>query len=155
MTRMIDGVVAVVPSYCYTVISFYMFIVLEAKKISCYYENYEWGALPCFLFLAVVLQRIYSKTTRWQSQINDKDIPRSTYCYLLVFLEYIVSLYTLYSRDSIYSDVCMCASVCMYRYVHVSSKNEGKLTVAAFVDAIHDSRFITEYSVCYSCYISV
>lgn len=39
----------------------------------------------------------------------------------------------------------MYASVCMYGYVYVLSKNEGKLAVAAFVDAIHS---VTIYSVC-------
>lgn len=85
--------------------------------------------------IVVILQRIYSKTTRWQSQINVKTYHRVFRLHCL----------TIYSRDGIYSDVCMCASVCMYGYVYVLSKNEGKLAVAAFVDAI---RGVTVYSVC-------
>lgn len=119
MKRMIDGVVAFVPSYCNTVISFYMFIVLAAsthsfqRRFHVTMEQWMGGAS----LLVVILQHTYSKTTQWQSQINDKDIPRSTYCYLVGFLGYIFSLY------SIYSDVCMCASVCMYRYVARMKEN--------------------------------
>lgn len=39
MERMVDGEVAFVPSYCNTAISFDVFVILAAKKISCYHET--------------------------------------------------------------------------------------------------------------------
>lgn len=117
MKRMIDGAVAFVPSYCNTVISFYMFIVLAAsthsfqRRFHVTMEQWMGGAS----LLVVILQHTYSKTTQWQSQINDKDIPRSTYCYLHGFLGYIFSLYTVvtvyiatYVCIRMYVSICIC-----------------------------------------------
>lgn len=109
--------------------------------------NNEWGALSCFLFLVVILQHTYSKTTQWQSQINDKDIPRSTYCYLLGFLGYNFSLYTVVT-------VYIATYVCIDMYMYQARMKENLVSPHSSMRFTTLALLLRTLCMCYS-YISV